>query len=858
MIKATAPRLELPKHFLNPFMTEPSTPLETSLSAVQRLDGHAKLSALTQLAQAFLEVGLERNPKLALEIALEAKDLAISLHDDASLANAQAIIGTSYVETLAFDEALEAFKLAFKQYEQLENQRGSAKMLLEQGQVFRTLEQHQDARERFAASLELSRFANAKDLEANSLNGLASIYDLEGNNVQALDFINRALEIHIELEDVRGQVTCLINLSILQLTLANYDKALEYELQAYKLLKDNQVKDSDLEARCLIGLGNVYEELGNDKTALEFFGEAAQLAKKHQLKDNQVLAMVNAGQVQNKLKHYDAAIEAFNQALGIARTIRMPSGALYAYQGLGKTFNSLGKYLESLEAYLQSLALAKNIVDRESEIIALLGLGVNQRSLGRFEVATNYFQEAQTLARTADQKKYVQDSIQELAQTFEMAGDPGKALAFYKEYHRLEKEIFNAEAEKKSRNLAVQFDLERSQTQAELYRVRSEAYKQNALSADQANRAKSEFLSRMSHELRTPLNAILGFAQLLGISSLSTNDRESVEQISKAGRHLLGLINEVLDIARIESGRIDMSLEAINPMDIVTESLDLIRPLAVQSGIQLLMNEDLSDNRLRITADRQRLKQILINLLSNAVKYNKKAGSVRVWLELAGTGQLRINVTDTGLGISSSKLEQLFTPFERLGAEQSRIEGSGIGLALSKRLIEAMSGLIGVSSRQGEGSTFYIELPIAPEVLSINSAQNLSELKPEEQPIKPILVVYIEDNPANIRLVQLILANRPNATLLTATDGLSGLELVREKQPNVVLLDLHLPDIEGHEVLNRLQADLSTKNIPVVILSADANPEQTTKLLEAGAKQYLTKPFDVRTFLKVLDEVQGT
>jgi signal transduction histidine kinase len=839
-------------------MTEPSTPLETSLSAIVRLEGHAKLSALTQLAQAFLEAGSEQNPKMALEIALQAKDLASKLHDDVSLANTQAIIGTSYVETLAFDEALQAFKLAFKLFEKLEDQRGITKMLLDQGRVYRTLEQHQAAREQFASSLELSRLANAKDLEAESLNDLASIYDVEGNNVQAIDFINRALEIHIELNDVRGQVTCLGNLSIAQLSLSNYDKALEYVLQAYKLLKDHQIKDPNLEARCLISLGNVYEELGNDKTALEFFTEAVQLAQKHQLKDTQVLATVNAGQIQNKLKQYDAAIQNFNQALGIAREIRMPSGALYAYQGLGKTFNGLGKYLESLEAYLQSLALAKNIVDRESEVIALLGLGVNQRSLGRFEVATNYFQEAQTLARTTDQKKYVQDSIQELAQTFEMAGDATKALAFYKEYHRLEKEIFNLESEKKSRDLAVQFDLERSQTQAELYRVRSEAYKQNALAADQANRAKSEFLSRMSHELRTPLNAILGFAQLLGISSLNTNDRESVEQISKAGRHLLGLINEVLDIARIESGRIDLSLEAINPIDIVSESLDLIRPLAVQSGIQLFISEDLSDQRLRITADRQRLKQILINLLSNAVKYNKKAGSVRVWLELASAERLRINVTDTGLGIASSKLEQLFTPFERLGAEQSRIEGSGIGLALSKRLSEAMGGQIGVSSRPNEGSTFYIELPIAREIFSTNSIQNPSELQLEALPVKPITVVYIEDNPANIRLVQLILANRPHATLLTATDGLSGLELVRQKQPDVVLLDLHLPDIEGHDVLNRLQADPSTKNIPVVILSADANPEQTAKLLEAGARQYLTKPFDVRTFLKVLDEVQGT
>jgi signal transduction histidine kinase/ActR/RegA family two-component response regulator len=837
-------------------MTESSTPLETSLNALGRLEGHAKLSALMQLAQAFLEVGAERNPQMALQLALEAKDLARRSQNTVVLAQSQAIVGSCYVETLNHDAALEAFGLAFTEFERLKDQPGSAQMLLDQGLVYRTLGHHQESRERFVASLELSRLANARYLEADNLNALASIYDLEGNSVQALDFINRALEIRIEMDDVRGQVTCLGNLSITHLSLANYDKALEYVLRAYKLLKEHQIKEPNLEARCLIGLGNVYEELGNDKTALEFFTEAAQLAQKHQLKDTEVLAVVNAGQVQNNLKQYDAAIEAFNRALGLARAIRMPSGALFAYQGLGKTFNSLGKYLESLEAYLQSLALARNSVDRESEITALLGLGINQRSLGRYEVATGYFQEAQTLARTADQKKQIQDSIQELAQTFEMAGDTGKALAFYKEYHRLEKEIFNAESEKKSRDLALQFDLERSQTQAELYRVRSEAYQQSALAADQANRAKSEFLSRMSHELRTPLNAILGFAQLLGISSLSVNDRESVEQISKAGKHLLDLINEVLDIARIESGRIDLSLEAINPTDVVLESLDLIRPLAAQSNIQLLIKENLTDNRLRISADRQRLKQVLINLLSNAVKYNKKAGSVTVWLELPVAGRLRLNVTDTGIGIKSSKLEQLFMPFERLGAEQSRIEGSGIGLALTKRLTEAMGGQIGVSSQAGQGSTFFIELPVASEIPANIDLENPNEVNTEEPPVKPSTIVYIEDNPANIRLVQLILANRPNVTLLTAIDGLSGLELVRQQQPDLVLLDLHLPDLEGGEVLSRLQADVQTKAIPVVILSADVNPEQTARLLEAGARQYLTKPFDVRTFLQVLDEVQ--
>jgi signal transduction histidine kinase/ActR/RegA family two-component response regulator len=836
-------------------MIQTSIPLESSLAALEQLEGHAKLNGLNQLAQAFLEIGSERNPEMALRLARQAQKLAGACGDVEALAQSYATCGDCHVQSASYESALEAYKAAFGYFEKMNHQVNCASMLLKQGQVYRNLENHQDARASFVAGSELSRLAGAKNIEADCLNDLASIYDEERNTIQAFDFVNRSLEIRLEIDDVKGQIKCLINLSILQVRMANNNQALEYVLKAYKTLKNYKSNDYDLEARCLISLGNVYEELGNDKTALDFFVEAGELAQKYNIRSAEVFAVVNAGQIYNKLKQFEPALISFNRALNIARGIRMPSGALFAYQGLGKTYNSSGKYLESLEAYLQSLALARNIVDRDSEIIALLGLGVNQRSLGRYEVATAYFQEAQTLARTTDLKKHVQDSIHELAQTYEMAGDPTKALAFFKEYTRLEKEIFNAEAEKKSRDLALQFDLERSQTKAELYRVRSEAYQQSAQSADQANRAKSEFLSRMSHELRTPLNAILGFAQLLGISSLNDGDRESVEQISKAGKHLLGLINEVLDIARIEAGRIDLLLEAVNPVDVVRESLDLIRPLADQAGVQLLGSESLNGQYL-VSADRQRLKQVLINLLSNAVKYNKKAGSVTVWLELPVAGRLRLNVTDTGIGIPSAKLEDLFVPFERLGAEQSKVEGSGIGLALTKRLAEAMGGQIGVNSVIGQETTFYIELPIAQEPRPQLEVQKVDHLEAREEVVQKSTVVYIEDNAANVRLVQMILANRPNVNLLTATDGLSGLELVERQQPDLVLLDLHLPDIEGDEVLKRLQSNPCTKAIPVVILSADATLEQTTKLLEAGARRYLTKPFDVRTFLAVLDEVQ--
>ena len=379
--------------------------------------------------------------------------------------------------------------------------------------------------------------------------------------------------------------------------------------------------------------------------------------------------------------------------------------------------------------------------------------------------------------------------------------------------------------------------------------------------AERANRAKSEFLSRMSHELRTPLNAILGFAQLLEMDELDAEQTESVDQILKAGRHLLSLVDEVLDIARIEAGRMSLSLEPIHVGEIAGEAWELVKHRADQSGITL-ENGGATDCDVRVTADRQRLKQVILNLLSNAVKYNDENGTVTVACGrgMTGPNRLRIEVSDTGRGIAEDALNRLFQPFERLGAESTGIEGTGIGLAVSRGLVEAMDGEIGVESTVGEGSTFWFELPL-------DTAQQIEEAPMEEVDVEAVAdfgsdeastILYIEDNPSNFKLVERVLTRRPNVELLTAMDGEQGLEMSREHLPDLILLDLHLPDIHGSEVMRRIHDDPSTGDTPVVIISADVTSNQVEELLDAGAIAYLTKPLDVQEFLRVVDEILQT
>ena len=372
--------------------------------------------------------------------------------------------------------------------------------------------------------------------------------------------------------------------------------------------------------------------------------------------------------------------------------------------------------------------------------------------------------------------------------------------------------------------------------------------------ADRANHAKSDFLSRMSHELRTPLNSILGFGQLLDRQSPTETQRTRIHYILGAGRHLLNLINEVLDISRIEAGTLQLSLEPVCIEEAISEALDLMRPLAAERSINLTA-EGVLDNATYVLADRQRLKQVLLNLLSNAVKYSALEGSVTLSFVASGNRFTRISVRDTGAGIPVDKLARLFTPFDRLGAEQSPVEGTGLGLALCQRLVHAMHGTIGVSSTLGNGSTFWLELPRADSPLQNLQSSNIGTADGEVVAEETRRILYIEDNFANVTLVEQTLAERPSFELMTAMQGRVGLELARQHSPDLILLDLHLPDVPGWQLLAQLKADHLTRDIPVIVISADATSPQVKRLLSAGARSYLTKPIDIAEFFRVIDEV---
>jgi signal transduction histidine kinase/ActR/RegA family two-component response regulator len=363
-----------------------------------------------------------------------------------------------------------------------------------------------------------------------------------------------------------------------------------------------------------------------------------------------------------------------------------------------------------------------------------------------------------------------------------------------------------------------------------------------ALSATQS---KNAFLSTTSHEIRTPLNAVLGFTQLLQLSDLSAEDRDGVERILAAGRHLLALINELIDIARIESGELSLSVEPVLVRPLAEETCQLMATLAAERSIGISLCSP--EPGLAVLADQQRLRQILVNLVSNAIKYNRRGGTVSIACQAEGDHQVSLVVTDTGPGIRAADLDRIFAPFERLGVEQTGIEGSGIGLPLARALAQAMAGQLTASSVHGEGSAFTVTLPrvVMPWGQERINLPRPAPVPPVDLSAATMTVLYIEDNPANIEVVTRFLKPVTNVVVRTAMTGEAGLEAAIHEPPDLILLDMHLPDISGEEVLRRLQAEPVTADTPVAVLSAEAAPGIIRHMRASGVVAYLTKPLDL-------------
>ncbi len=382
--------------------------------------------------------------------------------------------------------------------------------------------------------------------------------------------------------------------------------------------------------------------------------------------------------------------------------------------------------------------------------------------------------------------------------------------------------------------------------------------------AEQSNKAKTEFLSRMSHELRTPMNAILGFAQVLirdPNQKLAENQRESVEEILKAGKHLLILIDEILELSKIESREITISLEPLEVGPVLDEALVLLKPIADQMGIEI-HNELMGDEKLWVVGDRIRFKQVLMNLISNGIKYNRENGKIKIYGQIVSPISVKIFIEDTGMGLSKHMQSRIFTPFDRLGRENTEISGTGIGLTICKDLMDLMRGKIEVRSEEGEGTCMIVELPMGTEDKN-KLGEYISEVDPEgegflnSEESGKYTLLYVEDNPANLSLIDSIFSTQDEISLLKASDAKKGIQFAQIYQPDLILMDINLPGMDGVQALRELKQIEKTQNIPVIAISANAMTKDIDLVLSEGFIHYMVKPFDVGHLLKVVKQELG-
>lgn len=504
------------------------------------------------------------------------------------------------------------------------------------------------------------------------------------------------------------------------------------------------------------------------------------------------------------------------------------------YEMLARFFDYL---LIGIAGAVLAVAMAYLVLRGLSRVITQPLMSVS--GVARDVVATgDYSRRAQRIGNDelADLAEAFNRMLSEIeARTSELQASNAEQLRTQQEVLRL-----NSELEERVHERTMQLELANSELGLAMEEARS------------ANQAKSAFLSSMSHELRTPLNAILGFAQILTSDKLPSTlaqKKEFAGHILKSGRHLLTLINEILDLAKIESGTVALSMEPVEMQEMLAECRTMMEPLAAQRGIRALFPDRC---HVSVMADRTRLKQILLNLLSNAIKYNREGGAVVVDCSEPSHDILRISVQDTGMGLKQEQLDMLFQPFNRLGQESGVEEGTGIGLVVTRRLVELMGGAISVSSSPGVGSVFSVDLrstaPVqAPAMNEADAAASHNETHEE------VTLLYVEDNPANLKLVQEIIRFRPGMRLLTAPDAQLGLEMARAHLPDIILMDVNLPGMSGLEAVRVLRADARTADIPVIALTANAMPRDVERGMAAGFFRYLIKPINIDEFTEAIN-----
>ncbi len=806
----------------------------------------------------------------ALELSNEAYQLASKTSYQYGLACALLNMGKATQRLARFESSVKHLVDANKNFEDLKDIHGQMESLLYLGHSYKDLGQLNDASKAYEQALEINQNTDYLRERAGILNGIASIYRIKAEYENSIYYLEQSLNVNRQLEDKLGEANCLNNTGILLTRIAKYPEALESLLNSYKLIR-NHVKDGRFEANCLINIGVVYEELRDNHNALKYYLKALEVGQAAGDPLVATIATVNVGLMRHALGEQGAALELFRDALVISHRIGFRQGEIAALGGLGRVQGELGHYDSARNAHESSLVIAREIGDREQEIESLLNIGRLRLAAHEPKLALEPLKEALVLALEAERKQSLCDCHEALSTAFERLGDPMNALEHYRAFHRAEREVRSEEADKKTRNLTAQLELGQAKAEAEILRLRNEVAEQGREVAERANQAKSEFLSRMSHELRTPLNAILGFTQLLSLSNFEPKHQRSIERIHRAGEYLLRLVDEVLDISRIEAGRLTMMLEPVSVRAAVEDALELVRPLAVKRRVQL---QGLERGDWQALTDRHRLDQVLLNLLSNAIKYNRDGGRVEVTCEGIAPDRVRVSVRDTGAGMSEAQIQRLFMPFERLGAEGGSIEGFGLGLTITKRIVEALGGRVGVSSTVGEGSAFWVDLPCfempTDEATAEMGPEIRSDLAPEREPASlmdgppvpprpakpgaeadtdpaaPAVVLCLGLDVTSQRLIQLVLAGRPDTTVFSAPEGSSA---VMGQHPDLIFLGGEDGATRCLETLRELKSSPQIGAVSVVVLVPEADIPAAERLLEAGASSFIPKPFDVQAIL---------